>query len=164
MKRREGRGFTLVELLVSLAIIGIILAIGIPQLMGALQKAKQKKSMADMRNIATAIEAYAIDFRNYPPSAMQSVPVVFGGIAYPTRTLGLTKPYITPTYLKIIPLVDGWSSWYLYNASDPDYAIVSCGRDGICMQPASGGPTSNFNTDIVYSDGQFTVYPEGAQE
>jgi len=164
MKSREGRGFTLVELLVSLAIIGIILAIGIPQLMNALQKAKQKKSMADIRNIATAIEAYAIDNRNYPPSAAASTPVLFGGISYPTRTLGITQSYITPTYLKIIPLVDGWSSWYLYSADDPDYAVVSCGRDGFCQQPATGGPTTNFNTDIVYADGQFTVYPEGAQQ
>jgi type II secretion system protein G len=163
-KSHGQKGFTLVELLVSLAIIGIILAIGVPQLMNALQKARQKKSMADIREMATAIEAYAIDFRNYPPAAMQSVPVLYGGIDYPSRTLGRTKLYVTPTYLKVLPLVDGWNSWYLYNASDPDYAIVSVGRDGIRSQPASGGPTTNFNTDIVYSDGQFTVYPQGAQQ
>jgi len=163
MNSRERSGFTLVELLVALAIIGIILAIGIPNFMGALQKAKQKRSMADMRGIATAIESYAIDYRNYPPSAMVSIPVLYGGISYPTKTMGITKSYVTPTYLKVIPLTDGWNSLFLYNASDPDYAIVSAGRDGIASQPAQGGPTTNFNSDIVYADGQFTVYPEGIQ-
>src|SRR5437016_328455 len=125
MKSRGGNGFTLVELLVVLTIIGIIMAMAIPQLMNALQKAKQKKSMADVREIAVAIESYAIDYKDYPPAAAQTVPVLFGGIAYPTLTLGLTKTYVAPTYLKVIPLVDGWNSWYLYNASEPDYAVIS---------------------------------------
>ena len=163
-RHRKGKGFTLVELLVVLAIIGIILAMGIPSLMNALQRAKQKRSMADMRGIATAIESYAIDYRNYPPAAMLSVPVLYGGISYPSKTLGITKMYVAPTYLKVIPLADGWNSWFLYNASDPDYALVSAARDGIAVQPASGGPTTNFNTDIVYADGQFTVFPLGAQQ
>jgi type II secretion system protein G len=164
MRRRGREGFTLIELLVVLTIIGIIMAMAIPQLMNALQKAKQKKSMADIREIATAIESYAIDYKDYPPAAAGTVPVLFGGISYPTLTLGVTKAYVAPTYLKIIPLVDGWNSWYLYNASEPDYTLVSSGRDGIASQPPSGGPTTNFNTDIVYSDGQFTVYPDGAQQ
>ena len=164
MKKRKERGFTLVELLVTLAIIGIILAIGIPNMMGAIQKAKQKRSMADIRGIATAIEAYSIDYRNYPPAAAGTIPVVYGGIAYPSKTLGITAKYVAPTYLKVIPLVDGWSSWFLYNASDPDYAVISAGRDGIASQPSTPGPTTDMNIDIVYSDGQFTVYPYGAQQ
>jgi type II secretion system protein G len=163
MSRRDREGFTLIELLVVLTIIGIIMAMAIPQLMNALQKAKQKKSMADIREIAIAIESYAIDFKDYPPAAAATIPVIFGGISYPTLTLGITKGYLAPTYLKIIPIVDGWNSWYLYNASEPDYALISTGRDGISTPRSAGGPTTNFNDDIVYSDGQFTVYPDGAQ-
>jgi len=164
MSRRDRRGFTLVELLVVLTILGLLLAIAIPNFLSAIQKAKQKRSMADMRWIATAIESYAIDFRNYPPAGAMALPVLYGGIAYPTGTLGQMTNYVTPTYLKVLPLVDGWSSWFLYNASEPDYAVVSCGRDGLPLDPGSGGPTTNFNTDIVYADGQFTVYPEGIQQ
>src|SRR3989442_13861767 len=66
--RRGGgaRGFTLIELLIVVAILGIIAAIAIPNLLNALDKGKQKRTMSDMRTICTAIEAYATDNSLYP--------------------------------------------------------------------------------------------------
>ena len=60
MKKRES-GFTLIELLVVIAIIGILAAIAVPNLLNAVQRGKQKRTMSDMRALATAIEAYAVD-------------------------------------------------------------------------------------------------------
>jgi type II secretion system protein G len=60
MKKREA-GFTLIELLIVIAIIGILAAIAIPNLLNAVQRGKQKRSMSDMRTMATAVEAYAVD-------------------------------------------------------------------------------------------------------
>jgi prepilin-type N-terminal cleavage/methylation domain-containing protein len=54
--RRTG-GFTLIELLIVVAIIGVIAAIAIPNLLNAIDRSKQKRSMADMRTIGTAVEA-----------------------------------------------------------------------------------------------------------
>ena len=54
LKRNRQRGFTLIELLIVVAIIGIIAAILIPNLLDALQKAKQKRTVSDIRNTGTA--------------------------------------------------------------------------------------------------------------
>ena len=58
---RKNRGFTLIELLIVVAIIGIIAAIAIPNLLNAINRGRQKRSMADLRTVGTAIEAYAVD-------------------------------------------------------------------------------------------------------
>jgi type II secretion system protein G len=168
--KRNRKGFTLIELLIVVAIIGIIVAIAIPNLLNAIQRAKQKRTMGDMRSIGTAAEAYSIDYNAYPPSAAGSIPVLYGGITYPTdfsHTVGSKlQTYVSPTYIRVMPLKDGWGNAIIYttNASNQDYGIVSAAKDGALASPATSGPTSNFNTDIVFSDGQFTVYPEGVQQ
>ena len=68
MLRRE-KGFTLIELLIVVAIIGIIAAIAVPNLLTAIQRSKQKRSMADMRAIGTALGSYQTDYDKYPTAA-----------------------------------------------------------------------------------------------
>ncbi|HEY8022444.1 MAG TPA: prepilin-type N-terminal cleavage/methylation domain-containing protein, partial [Thermoanaerobaculia bacterium] len=59
--RNRERGFTLIELLIVVAIIGIIAALLIPNFLDALQKAKQKRTVADMRNAGTALFSWLTD-------------------------------------------------------------------------------------------------------
>ena len=157
------KGFTLIELLIVVAIIGIIVAIAIPNLLNAIQRAKQRRTMGDMRTIATAVEAYSVDLNRYPPSAGFTMPT---GVAVASAvTLSGVEGYISPTYLRKIPLLDGWGSWFAYSvtaATGTDYLIVSFGKDGV-LTAATWGPTTNFNADIIYVDGQFVQYPEGVQ-
>src|SRR5436305_932704 len=68
MPRKE-KGFTLIELLIVVAIIGILAAIAIPNLLTAMQRARQKRSMADMRSIATAWESRATETNQYTAAA-----------------------------------------------------------------------------------------------
>src|SRR5690242_19521966 len=59
--RNRQKGFTLIELLIVVAIIGIIAALLIPNFLDALQKAKQKRTVADMRNTGTAMFSWLTD-------------------------------------------------------------------------------------------------------
>lgn len=164
--RRNKKGFTLIELLIVVAIIGIIVAIAIPNLLNAIQRAKQRKSMGDIRSIATAIEAYAVDFNRYPPAAFTFGSGAGAGLPAPTATLTNIAVYCSPTYIRVVPLADGWNSWFLYTADSNGslYGLVSAAKNGTRDDnPAGGGPTTDFNSDIVYINGQFVQYPEGVQ-
>ncbi len=159
---RSRKGFTLIELLIVVAIIGIIVAISIVNMINAIQRAKQKRTMADMKTISTAVEAYAADQNNYPASAAIAFP---SGLSLPTAPIGAISGSLEPTYIRLVPLVDGWSSFYLYGGSalKRDYALRSAGADGIPDSSPAGGATTTFNADIILVDGTFVQFPEGAQ-
>jgi general secretion pathway protein G len=153
MKIRNAKGFTLIELLIVVAIIGIIAAIAIPNLLNAIDRGKQKRTMADMRSVGTAVESYAVDVNFYPIST--SMATVVG------TTLG-----IEPTYIKTAPTRDGWAGSIFYGSdtagAGSDYTIKSYGKDKK-ESTSSKGATSDFDCDIIYQNGTFTAYPEGIQ-
>lgn len=162
MRARRSDGFTLIELLVTVAILGIVMAIAIINYRNAIDRARQRRSMSDMRSLATGMEAYATDHNRYPPSAAFTLPV---GLDLPTGNLDTTRPYLQPTYLRFAPVTDGWNSWFLYGttAERTDYAIRSAGREGVPQTDPAYGPTSDFRDDIILVNGQFVQWPEGVQ-
>jgi type II secretion system protein G len=161
--KRNSKGFTLIELLIVVAIIGIIVAIAIPNLLNAIQRAKQRRTMGDMRTTATAIEAYAVDMNRYPPAAAYTLPA---GITSFSTTMSTMANYVSPTYVKAVPLSDGWNSWFMYaiDSVGSAYAMASYAKNGtLDGATAPVGPTTDFNQDIVYSNGSFLQWPEGVQ-
>src|ERR1700732_2893696 len=128
MKKRNS-GFTLIELLIVIAIIGILAAIAIPNLLNAVQRGKQKRSMSDMRAMATAVEAYAVDNNLYPTAACTGSAFTAGTSKKPT-TASFTA--LSPTYIGTVPYNDGWGRGFNYavDGAGNNYAIMSFGRNG----------------------------------
>ena len=151
---RKQKGFTPIELLIVVAIIGIIAAIAIPNLLNAIDRGKQKRTMADMRSIGTAIESYAVD-NNFYPKAMTNLTGVTGGTF---------AGYVTPVYIKTTPTKDGWNNeWDIdSDATGSLYTVTSIAKDATAGTNA-GGQMGDFDCDIVFAGGQFFQWPQGTQ-
>jgi general secretion pathway protein G len=147
---RSDSGFTLIELLIVVTIIGLIAAMAIPNLIGAMDKAKQRKTMGDMRQLGSAVEMYAVDNNTYPRVA----------------NYANLETLIVPSYVKTVSGVDGWNHPWVFTsdtANGTEYTLTSLGKDG---KPGvvTGGETAGFDCDIIFSNGQFFQWPAGTQK
>lgn len=147
-------GLVLIGALFVLAILGIVAAIAVPNFLTAKQRAQQKRTMASIRLLGTAVESYATDNNAYPRA----------------ESMDELEPLIVPKYLGSLPRTDGWGNELRYRCSDDacsSYAISSSGADRIyehvLAREYAQGTTSSFDEDIVFIDGKFVRYPGGAR-
>src|SRR5262245_37680704 len=139
MNRRlhpHSQGFSLIELLIVVAIIGIIASMLIPNMLDAMQKAKQKRTMADMRITGGAMFSWLTD-QVGAAAAGQSNSTIdlgdYGGL----KTVAVLSTILVPQYLQDVPIKDGWKSPYDYylNTANPHsqhvMAIRSRGRNSL---------------------------------
>jgi len=167
--RNRQRGFTLIELLIVVAIIGIIAAILIPNLIDALQKSKQKRTMADMRNVGTSWTSWLTDqlSAGAAGSNTNTFPWTWDDEPTITEMIQTLRPSTTFFYMQEIPQFDGWRNQYKFGANSNllgprVLGIGSPARDNVFDGGTyTVGPftATDYDQDIVWSDGYFVRWP-----
>ena len=120
----EEAGFTLIEIMVVVFILGLLVTLVAPKILGRTDEAKRTKAAADLRAIEQALHLYKLDSGNYPTTDQGLKALV-------------TKPEsgIIPArwnsegYLEKVP-VDPWGHPYLYLSNGERYTLKSLGADG----------------------------------
>lgn len=123
---------------------GLVAAVALPNLLSAGDQDRQLRTLADMRAIAAAIDSFAEDH----------------GDSMEAQDIGELRRTLEPRYLRSFPSKDAWGHSFLFERfDDGGYRIRSYGRDGLA-DDAPGGPTDDFDADIILEDGEFVQWPK----
>jgi general secretion pathway protein G len=125
-KRTTSRGFTLIEIMVVMVILGLLVAIVAPNIMGRSDQAKVTIAATQLKNIQSALDLYRLDNSQYPSTQQ-------GLEALVSKPSGSPEPknWNPDGYLKSVP-EDPWGAAFQYISpgSEGPYDLYSYGSDG----------------------------------
>ncbi len=139
--RARANGFTLVELMLVIIIIGVLAAMVVPSLVGRSQQARVTAANADIRAaIGSALDVFEMDTGAYPTTS-QGLEVL---LKEPDDVTGWRGPYLKETKVP----VDPWGNEYVYKSPGEHeglpYDLVSYGKDG---KEGGDDDIANYGTD-----------------
>lgn len=122
--RRNERGYSLLELLVALAILSLIIAIAAPRLIGYFEASKAKTAKIQIANLSTAMDLYYLSNGGYP-TEQQGLKAL---VEKPEGANAWDGPYLN----KADGIIDPWGRPYLYKqpGTHGKIDIASLGADG----------------------------------
>lgn len=142
LKKQQG-GFTLIELMVVIVIIGILVAIALPNFIGAQDRAKVSSVKANMHTFQTALETYAVDW---------------GGV-YPATSAELKTAGTANNYWKEFknPFTNASDAGSYTDGASPGEGIVSYSRENTTLYyiyggKKGGGPIQDRGANFVLSN------------
>ena len=126
MRSRRERAFTLIELLIVMAIIGTLLTIAVPRYFRALEHAREAVLKEDLSTLREAIDKYYADLNEYPD----------------TLTALVDKHYVRS--VPVDPFTKVSDSWTLIPSEDPDHTGIRDLHSGAAEQASDGTPLASW--------------------
>jgi general secretion pathway protein G len=115
-------GFTLIEIMVVVFILGLLVTLVAPKIIGKTDQARVTKAKADIKAIEEALNMFKLDNGFYPSSAE--------GLAALVQGTPRAKRFAPDGYLPKVP-VDPWDHEYVYMSDGRDIVVLSLGADGV---------------------------------
>jgi general secretion pathway protein G len=132
-------GFTLIEIMVVIVILGIMAALVVPNLAGRQDQAQVTAAKSDLRALGNALEMYKLDNFNYPSTEQGLEALVDKPTGFPEA-----KNWKGGGYVRKLP-ADPWGNPYRYISSGSGFELYSLGADG-----QEGG--QEYAADLRYDD------------
>lgn len=139
-KFKNNRGFTLIEIMVVVVILGILAAVVVPRFLSRPDEARVTKAKVDMKSIEEALGLFKLDHGFYP-----STDQGLKALVEKPQTGRIPDRYPEESYLKKVPR-DPWNNPYVYlspGVHSRSFDLISYGADG---QPGGEGFDADINS------------------
>ena len=169
LQARTQRGFTLIEVLIVVAILGIIATLIMPNMIDSIRKAKQKRTMTDIHYIGNAWMSWLTDEVSASGAGQQQLPELDWS-AFEAMSLEDVQTLLVPHYANVVPAEDAWGGGFDFAHTESPHTVLPIAIRSPGIDGEFSGTTyvrgaflpTEYEEDIVWAGGYFARWPSGA--